>query len=224
MLLGYPKLKILFELLSFLLPKINQTQIPKQNPIRGCLKVSLKSPYKVDCCVKDTWPGACHGFGEAQAPSRAESAGAALRESNKTIKKPQCPPPKAAGVPLGCCEHWHLGSGWAGKGERKRCSWAMVGHGEFPRTIRCVHGNSLGWIPSTGSTALKPASSGKRLGYFLFVCLFSEVAARIRADTRRISTESWTKYFISTDADINLVTKTLFCFFVFVLFCAACRL
>lgn len=93
-LLGYPKLKILFELLLFLLPKINQTQIPKQNPVRGCLKVSLKSPYEVDCCVKDTWPGACHGFGEAQAPSRAESAGAALRESNKTILKPQCLPPK----------------------------------------------------------------------------------------------------------------------------------
>lgn len=52
------------------------------------------------------------------------------------------------------------------------------------------------------------------------------MAAEIRADTRRISTESWAKYFISTDADIKLVTKKLFCigFFGGVLLFAGFRL
>lgn len=42
--------------------------------------------------------------------------------------------------------------------------------------------------------------------------------AQIRADTRRTSTESWAKYFISTDAGIKSVTKKLFCI-VFLCYC-----
>lgn len=37
------------------------------------------------------------------------------------------------------------------------------------------------------------------------------MAAQIGADIRRVSTESWAKYFISTDAGIKFVTQKLFC-------------
>lgn len=68
-------------------------------------------------------------------------------------------------------------------------------------------------ITSPEFTSLKLSSSGKRLDYFFFClfCSFSYVVAQIRADTRRTSTESWAKYFISTDAGIKSVTKKLFC-------------
>jgi len=41
----------------------------------------------------------------------------------------------------------------------------------------------------------------------------------MRADTRRINTESWAKYFISTDSDIKLVTKKLFSIIFFLVLC-----
>lgn len=57
---GVPKAKIIIWALVVIAAKNKSKPNPRTESHRGCLKVNLKNPYKMDysVCVRATWPGA----------------------------------------------------------------------------------------------------------------------------------------------------------------------